>query len=103
VKKTILISVGLFVVFWLFANYCFQPTGRHNMVTRDHAIEIAEAEMAKHGRIASDYEITVDREISSGDDWIVWFEKKGPFRVPGGRHGVRVSKSTGHAEYLPGQ
>lgn len=73
------------------------------METRDHAIEIAEAEMAKHGRSASDYEITVDPESANGDYWLVWFEKKGAFRIPGGRHGVRVSKSTGHAEYLPGQ
>jgi hypothetical protein len=103
VKKRILILVGLFVASCLFASYCFQHLGRHNMVTRDQAIEIAETEMAKHGRAASDYEITVDPENASGDYWMVWFEKKGPYRIPGGRHAVRVSKSTGHAEYLPGQ
>jgi hypothetical protein len=73
------------------------------MVTREKAIEIAKQEFTKHGHAVSDYDMTVDPENTNPDYWMVWFDKKGPFRIPGGKHGVRVHKTTGHADFLPGE
>lgn len=73
------------------------------MVTRDQAIEIAKIELTKHGRAVSDYGISVEPEDTSGDYWMIWFDRKGPFPVPGGKHAVRVNKITGHAEFMPGE
>jgi hypothetical protein len=35
--------------------------------------------------------------------WIVWFDKTGPFPIPGGKHAVVVHKSTGATVYMPGE
>ena len=72
-------------------------------MSRHQAIEIAKAELTKHGHTVSDYDITVDPENANTEYWVIWFEKKGPFPVPGGRHAVRINKVTGHAEFMPGE
>ena len=71
------------------------------MVAQEQAIEIAKQELAKHGFQVADFVITIDPENDS--EWAVWFEKKGPYRVPGGRHAVLVDKDTGNARFLGGE
>lgn len=73
------------------------------MVTKEQALEIARHELARYGYLVSDYEVTVDAESSESNVWIIWCEKKGAFPVPGGTHGVRVDKTTGHSQFLPGE
>jgi hypothetical protein len=90
-------------VSWLLVACSLKRNGREIMVTRDQAIEAAKRELTKHGHAVSDYDITVDPENPTEDYWMIWFDKKGPFPVPGGKHGVRVNKSTGHVEFMPGE
>ena len=73
------------------------------MVTKDQAIEIATKELANSDRAPKDYEMTVDPEDTNQDFWMIWFERKGPYPAPGGRHAVRVNKNTGHADLMPGE
>ena len=73
------------------------------MVTREQAIEIASHELVRHDYSPSDYDISVDPGDAGGDYWLVWFEMKGAFPVPGGRHGVRVNKISGEAQFMAGE
>lgn len=90
-------------VSWLLLACSLRRNGRELKVTRDQAIEAAKKELAKHGHAVSEYDMTVDPESTNEDYWMVWFDKKGPFPVPGGKHCVRVSKKTGQAEFMPGE
>ncbi len=73
------------------------------MVTQEQAIEIAKKELVRHGYAALDYDTSVDSETSGGQYWMIWFDKKGPFPIPGGRHIVRVNKATGHPDFMRGE
>jgi hypothetical protein len=73
------------------------------VVIREQAIEIAKQELTAHGFALPDYDITLDAENPDENDWMVWLEKKGAFPVPGGRHAVRVNKTTGAAQFMPGE
>jgi hypothetical protein len=73
------------------------------MVSQDQAIEIAKTEFGKQDRVVSDFDISVDPDEPSRKFWMICFDKKGPFRVPGGRHCVRVEKSGGAAVFLKGE
>ena len=73
------------------------------MITQDQAVEIAKQEAARNGLKVSDYDITVDKDTAGAPYWMVWFDRKGPFRVPGGKHLVRVTKSGGQAEFMRGE
>jgi hypothetical protein len=73
------------------------------MVTRDQAIEIAKRELTKQGHAVADYDLSVDPENTDREYWMVWFDRKGPFPVPGGKHAVRVNKVTGEAQFMPGE
>jgi uncharacterized protein YpmB len=66
------------------------------------AFELAKVEFAKTGRKVSDYEVTVETD-SSGDNWIVWFDRKGAYATPGGNHSVIVEKATGKVAFMPGR
>jgi hypothetical protein len=72
------------------------------MITQDQAAEIARQEFEKHGRRASDYDITITTYETDARKWIVWFTNKGPQR-PGGKHAVIVNKTTGETEFRAGQ
>ena len=74
-----------------------------SMVTQPQAIEIAKKEFEKHGRAVSDYDMTVTHDDPSRTYWLICFEKKGPFHVPGGRHCVRVDKPTGASTFMQGE
>jgi hypothetical protein len=73
------------------------------MLTESQAIEIAKKEFAEQGHAASDYDIKVDTYYADHGQWIVWFDKKGPFRIPGGKQAVRVHKETGCSVFMPGE
>ena len=73
------------------------------MLTEAQAVTAAEAEFAKSGRVVSDYIVTIESYPGDSAAWIVWFNRKGPFPVPGGKHAVRVDKTTGRAVFMPGE
>jgi hypothetical protein len=73
------------------------------MLAQDEAVEVAKKEFAAHGRAAADYTITVEAYHADANRWIVWFDRKGPFPTPGGKHAVTVHKTTGQAVFMPGQ
>jgi hypothetical protein len=73
------------------------------MVTQDQAIEIAKQELTKNGLTVSEYDITVGKDLPGATHWMIWFDRKGPFRAPGGKHAVRVQKNTGQAEFMRGE
>lgn len=73
------------------------------MLTQDQAIETAKEEFARQGYLASDYDITIQVYYADEQQWIVWFDKKGPFRIPGGKHAVVVHKITGQSVFMPGE
>ena len=71
-------------------------------VTESKAVELAKAEFARTGRKTADYQATVESD-SSGKKWIVWFDSKGKYPLPGGKHAVTIEKDTGKAVFLPGE
>jgi hypothetical protein len=88
---------------WPSAPGCSPPSKGRKMLTLDQAVEVAKKEFSKHGRQVSDYDITAETYRADEKQWIVWFDLKGPFRTPGGKHAVLVHKTTGHAVYMPGE
>jgi hypothetical protein len=73
------------------------------MLDEEKVLEIAQAELEKHRRPVSDYEASIEPYAADPEKWIVWFEKKGKFRMPGGRNAVLVHKESGEAVFLPGE
>ncbi len=73
------------------------------MVTKDKAIETAKKEFTKQGRFVSDYDVSVETYYADEKQWIIWFDKKGTFRIPGGKHAVLVHKTTGQSVFMPGE
>lgn len=69
--------------------------------TESKAIELASAEFARTGKKLRDYSVTCERE--STGRWIVWFDRKGPCAVPGGKHAVTVDKFTGKTTLMSGE
>jgi len=72
------------------------------MVTESRALELAKAEFVKTGRKVDDYDVSLETASSPGK-WIVWFDKKGRYAMPGGKHAVTVEKATGKVVFMPGQ
>ncbi|MBP9087161.1 MAG: hypothetical protein KBG15_13655 [Kofleriaceae bacterium] len=73
------------------------------MFTQEHAVEVAKQEFRKQGRAPADYDIATETYSADEHQWIIWFDKKGPYRIPGGKHAVLVHKVTGHAVYMRGE
>ena len=71
------------------------------MVTESMALEMAKTEFANTGRKIENYKITVEAETNGR--WIVWFDEKGPYPTPGGKHAVTVEEATGKTVFLPGE
>jgi hypothetical protein len=97
---------ALFVPFaacWMFAASCVQQSEGQIMVTRTQAVQIAKAEFTRAGYAVSDYEVTIDSDVPREKCWMIWFDKKGPFPIPGGRHAVSVDKFTGQSVFMPGE
>jgi hypothetical protein len=96
-------GVALLTAWWFLAAGCPHPSKGEKMLTQDQAIEIAKNEFARHGRLVSDYAVTIETYHADDKQWIVWFDKIGPFPIPGGKHAVLVDKMTGHAVFMPGE
>lgn len=97
------LSAILILISLTFATCRSPQPGKATMVTKDQALDLARQELTKQGYIATDYDISVDIENSDQEHWMIWCEEKGPFPVPGGRHGVRVNKLTGQSQFLVGE
>lgn len=96
-------AFALLAASWLLMTGCLQQCRGEKMVTRDQALEIASKEFIKYGYLVSDYDISIEPYHADENQWIVWFDKKGPFRIPGGKHAVLVHKTTGQSDFLPGE
>lgn len=73
------------------------------MITQEQAIELAKEQFNKHGHSASDYDISIETYYADEKQWIIWFDKKGPYPIPGGKHAVLVHKTTGQSIFMPGE
>jgi hypothetical protein len=92
-----IISLGFVIMVW-FTSCTGQQYGRQNQgtVTESKAFERAKAEFAKTGRKISDYAVSIETD-STRLEWIVWFEREGPYAKPGGKHAVAIEKATGES------
>lgn len=80
-----------------------QPTQRgHEVITEARALEMAMLRFGKTRRKATDYGVTMDTD-STGQKWIVWFEKKGTYATTGSKHAVTVEKATGRTVFMQGE
>lgn len=82
---------------------CPQKFKGERMITQEQAIELAKEEFNKQGRSSSDYDISIEIYYVDEKQWIIWFDKKGPYPIPGGKHAVLVHKTTGQSIFMPGQ
>lgn len=73
------------------------------MLTKLEAIEIAKKEFTENGFAIADFDIELKEHHVDPKKWIVWFDRKGEFRAPGGKHGVVVDKHSGAALFQKGQ
>ena len=101
-------STGIIALSFLAVGLCFTSCVRpqrtqesDGIATEAKALELAKAEFAKTGRKVDDYRVTI--KTDSGQGWIVWFDEKGPYSIPGGRHAVRIEQATGKAVFMPGE
>jgi hypothetical protein len=72
-------------------------------IDRAEAIELANKEFVRQGNDLEKFDVSADPRLSEDRYWIVWYDRKGPFRVPGGKHLVRVDTVTGQSTFLKGQ
>jgi hypothetical protein len=72
-------------------------------VEKTEAIELANKEFVRNGNELDKYDVSVDLQLGEERYWMVWYDRKGPFRVPGGKHLVRVDARTGEATFLKGE
>ncbi len=102
-ENLIVYGFVLFAMWWPWTPGCSQQTTGRKMLTQNQAVEVAKKEFSKHGHQVSDHDITAETYPADEKQWIVWFDKKGPFPIPGGKHAVLVDKTTGHADFMPGE
>jgi hypothetical protein len=93
----LLVACGLSII------GCPKKLKGERMFTQEQAIEVAKQEFSRQGRPPSDYDISIEIYYADEKQWIIWFDKKGPYPIPGGKHAVLVHKTTGQAVFMPGQ
>lgn len=81
---------------------CIRQQQTSGMITESKALKLAEREFAKTGRKVDDYGITMEPD-SSGQKWVVWFDRKGAYATPGGKHAITVERATGKVAFMPGE
>ncbi len=79
-----------------------QTQQTQGMITEAIALQLAKAEFAKTGRSVNDYAVSIETD-STGRKWIAWFDKKGAYAMPGGKHAVTVEKTTGKTVFMQGE
>jgi hypothetical protein len=82
---------------------CQHRVKGEKMLSQDEAVEVAKKEFVNQGRDAAEYDVKIETYHADDKQWIVWFDKAGPYRVPGGKHAVLVDKSTGATVFMKGQ
>jgi hypothetical protein len=82
---------------------CRQQVEGKKMLSQQEAIEVAKKVFADQGNDVADYDVNVETYHRDEQKWIVWFNKSGPFPIPGGKHAVVVHKSTGATVFMPGE
>lgn len=97
------LQAALWMAAGVFLAACHMQGTTQTMITQTQALSIAREEFVRQGLQLADYEVSGEPADTDPDHWIVSFEKKGPFPIPGGRHLVRVGKDSGKAEFLPGE
>ena len=70
---------------------------------RNGALVVANQEFIRNHMDPADFDITLDAGMSQGEYWMIWYDRKGQFRAPGGKHAVRINKATGEAVFMKGQ
>jgi hypothetical protein len=75
----------------------------NNPVGKAEAIELANKEFVRNGNELEKFNVSVDLLPSENRYWMIWYDRKGPFAVPGGKHLVRVDAMTGEATFLKGE
>jgi len=73
------------------------------MLTKQQATDAATQEFSKHRQQVSEYAVFVETYKADGNKWIVWFDYKGPFPIPGGKNAVLVDKVSGETVFMPGE
>lgn len=72
-------------------------------IDQTQAVALANEELSRNGIDVANYDIEIDGKMSQGPHWMIWYERKGPYRMPGGRHAVKIDKNTGQAVFMKGQ
>ena len=67
------------------------------------ALAMANQEVVRNNMNPADFDIALDAAMSQGEYWMIWYDRKGQFRAPGGKHAVRINKATGEAVFMKGQ
>lgn len=73
-----------------------------NIITKSKAEELAIAEFERNGIRQEDYVVSVAAD-NTGNKWVVSFEKKGKYPLPGEKHLVTVEKDGGKAVFMRGE
>ncbi len=81
---------------------CPKNTGE-TMLSENEVLEFAAKSFEETSRSVKDYDVEIKEHHSDAGKWIVWYDKKGPFRIPGEKHAVVVDKITGESLFLPGE
>jgi hypothetical protein len=75
----------------------------NNPVGKAEAIELANKEFVRNGNELEKFNVSAELHPSANGYWMIWYDRKGPFAVPGGKHLVRVDAKTGQATFLKGE
>ena len=80
------------------------PYEKHqeDMITKSKAEELAIAEFERNGMRQENYVVLVAAD-NTGNKWLVSFEKKGKYPLPGEKHLVTVEKDGGKAIFMRGE
>jgi len=73
------------------------------MIDKEKALEIAQKELEKFRQSASNYEASIEPYAADPKKWIIWFEWKSEFPIPGGRNAVVVDRETGESLFMQGE
>ena len=85
-----LFSSALLVAALLLVS-CVEHQETPGMITESKALELAKKEFVRNGLRLEDYRVSV-KTNSSGQNWIIWFDRKGEYSVPGGSMQLRLKK-----------
>lgn len=86
----------------ILAEHATNKVTTTKMITESRAKELAQTEFTRNGLRLEEYDVSITVD-GKKNRWLVSFDRKGKYRLPGGKHLVTVSMNGGQTIFMRGE